>query len=156
MRHDAPRSRTLPKCYTADTPSTPGGTLAAGNDSNEIVRPGRLAFRAPVGKLPALRLILNVTEEPAVAPLDTLAPGSVADVVSLEGDPSLTARLGELGLCRGAQVELLRNGSPMVLRLDLSRLSVRSSRLRILVNNVESAKSADSRRWWWPFGHSRA
>jgi ferrous iron transport protein A len=69
-----------------------------------------------------------------VVPLHLMSPGSVAEVVALQGHPEQVRRLEELGLRHGAQVEMVRGGSPCIIRLSSGKLCFRHSEaLRVLV-----------------------
>ena len=73
-------------------------------------------------------------------PLDALRPGEVADVCQIVGQDDQVRRLRELGICDGAQVEMVRCGSPCIVRLGSCRLCLRYERsLRVLVTPRVSA-----------------
>jgi ferrous iron transport protein A len=63
-----------------------------------------------------------------------LAAGQVAEVSQLVGPPERIRRLEELGLRRGARIEIVRAGSPCIIRVGESRLCVREdAQVRVLV-----------------------
>ena len=60
--------------------------------------------------------------------LDQLRPGRRASIQQLHGSPDLVQRLYELGLCEGAEIEVLTIaplGDPVEIRCGASRLSLR-------------------------------
>ena len=59
-------------------------------------------------------------------PLEVLRAGEWADVAEVHGEPHWISRMAELGLRTGSRLQVLRFGSPCLLRLDGSRLSLRS------------------------------
>ncbi len=62
--------------------------------------------------------------------LDQLKPGEAAEVVALNGSPSLVQRLYELGLIEGERIDLLAVaplGDPIEIRVGNSRLSLRKA-----------------------------
>ncbi|WP_158633428.1 FeoA family protein [Tautonia sociabilis] len=67
--------------------------------------------------------------EAELIPLTLLRPGQVARVDQVLGGGALVHRLREMGLRRGAEVEMIRPGSPCILRLDGHKLGVRSDEL---------------------------
>ena len=73
-------------------------------------------------------------------PLSLLRPGEVADVSELVGPADQVRRLEELGLRGGARVEIVRSGSPCIIRIGSSTLCVRNdSRVNVLVSPRKSA-----------------
>jgi ferrous iron transport protein A len=73
-------------------------------------------------------------------PLSALRPGEVAEVCQIVGQADQVRRLQELGLCDGARLEMIRSGSPCIVRLGTSRLCLRDVRsLRVLVTTRMSA-----------------
>jgi ferrous iron transport protein A len=60
-----------------------------------------------------------------VLPLELLQTGERGAIHDLEGEPEFVHRLEEMGLRRGATVEMLRPGSPCILAVDHHRLSFR-------------------------------
>ncbi|HMC64915.1 MAG TPA: FeoA family protein [Gemmataceae bacterium] len=59
-------------------------------------------------------------------PLEVLRPGEWADVAEVHGEPNWISRMAELGLRTGSRLQVLQSGSPCLLRIDGSRLSLRS------------------------------
>jgi len=67
-------------------------------------------------------------------PLHLLGPGNSGKVASLYGDAGEVLRLQELGLCQGATVGMVRNGSPCIIRLGEQTLCLRTDGpLQVLV-----------------------
>ena len=58
-------------------------------------------------------------------PLTECEAGEIGEVVSLDADTGLGARLRELGLVPGAYVRVARNGSPMIVEVGNARLCLR-------------------------------
>ncbi len=72
-------------------------------------------------------------------PLECLRPGEWAEVCDIAGEPGWVGRLAELGLRVGTRVQMLRDGSPCLLRIGGGRLSLRSDVLQVLVRAVDEA-----------------
>ena len=67
-------------------------------------------------------------------PLNLLADGAVANVAEILGRPEQVHRINELGLKRGSEVQMLRSGSPCIVRLAGQTLCFRGSEvLSVLV-----------------------
>jgi ferrous iron transport protein A len=67
-------------------------------------------------------------------PLNLLAPGQLAHVGQVSGQPDEIHRLEELGLRGGATIEMVRSGSPCIIRLAGQKLCFRADELlRVLV-----------------------
>jgi ferrous iron transport protein A len=67
-------------------------------------------------------------------PLTLLAAGQIAEISELVGPPERIRRFQELGLRVGARIEIVRAGSPCIVRVGESRLCVREdAQVRILV-----------------------
>jgi ferrous iron transport protein A len=67
-------------------------------------------------------------------PLHMLAAGQSADVRQVSGRPDQVHRLEELGLRCGAQIEMVQNGTPCIIRLAGQKLCFRADELlRVLV-----------------------
>ncbi len=62
-------------------------------------------------------------------PLCTLPPGQQAEVHTVLGQTSHVRRLDELGIRDGAQLEMVRHGSPCIVQLDGSKLCFRDGEL---------------------------
>ena len=62
-----------------------------------------------------------------IIPLSLLAAGQIAEVFTVAGVPEHAKRLGELGFRQGVQVQMVRRGSPCIVRLDNSRLCFRDT-----------------------------
>ena len=68
-------------------------------------------------------------------PLEGLRSGEWAEVAQVEGEPAWVARLAELGLRAGSRLQVLQPGSPCLLQVGASRLSLRADQAaRILVH----------------------
>lgn len=71
------------------------------------------------------------------ATLDTVKPGGKAEIVALEGDFDIKKRISEMGLTKGAVVEVERVaplGDPLDIKIRNYRLSLRkeeAARVRI-------------------------
>jgi ferrous iron transport protein A len=73
----------------------------------------------------------------ALLPLEYLRPGEWADVAEVIGEPGWVGRLAEIGLGTGCRLLLLQPGSPCLLQIGGSRLSLRGEEgTRILVRPV--------------------
>ena len=71
-------------------------------------------------------------------PLESLRPGEWAEVSDVSGEPAWVARLAEMGLRLGARLQVLRGGSPCLVHVAGSRLSLRGGAdLSILVRPVD-------------------
>ena len=100
--------------------------ITAGNDemlelaafSKEIESPTN--FKTPTPEA--------VPTAPIPVPLRTLRSGQRAVVVSLNGSAHEVARLSEMGLRRGVQLTVLRNGITCILQLEGHRLCIRLSK----------------------------
>jgi ferrous iron transport protein A len=67
-------------------------------------------------------------------PITLLAAGQIADIQQLDGPPEHVRRFEELGLRAGARIEIVRAGSPCIIRVGDSRLCFREdSQVRVLV-----------------------
>ncbi len=67
-------------------------------------------------------------------PLELLRVGEWADVAELHGEPGFIGRLTELGLGVGCRLRVLQPGSPCLLQVGESRLSLRADwAMQILV-----------------------
>ena len=62
-------------------------------------------------------------------PLHLLAPGQIGHIDQLLGCPDHVQRLEELGLRRGSAVEMVKSGSPCIVKLSGSKLCFRDSDL---------------------------
>ena len=59
-------------------------------------------------------------------PLQSLQVGESAQIHEIVGQPELVHRLRELGFHDGAQLELIQNGSPCLVRLDGQKIGLRA------------------------------
>jgi ferrous iron transport protein A len=67
-------------------------------------------------------------------PLQSLPPGQVAEVCHIAGQAEQVRRLRELGLCDGAHLEMVRGGSPCIVRIGNSTFCFRDvDSLQVLV-----------------------
>ncbi len=74
----------------------------------------------------------------ALLPLECLRPGERAEVADVCGEPAWVARLAELGVRVGCLLEVLRSGSPCLIRVGGSRLSLRGDHaMQVLVRPVD-------------------
>jgi ferrous iron transport protein A len=72
--------------------------------------------------------------------LAALRPGQVAEIGEVVGPVDHIRRLHELGLRTGALLQMIRCGSPCILRVDGSTLCFRDDdSLRLLVRSRQSA-----------------
>ena len=69
-------------------------------------------------------------------PIHLLQTGECAEVADLSGEPTWVSRLAELGLRVGVRLQMLQQGSPCLVQLDGSRLSLRGDCVQILVRPV--------------------
>jgi ferrous iron transport protein A len=75
--------------------------------------------------------------ETELMPLELLRTGDWADVEHVTGDPGWVGRLAELGVRIGCRLRVLQAGSPCLLQVGESRLSLRGDwALQILVRPV--------------------
>ena len=73
-------------------------------------------------------------------PLDLVQAGEWAEVEEVLGEPVWVSRLAEFGLRSGSRLQVLRQGSPCLLSIGGSRLSLRSeSGTRVLVRPLSVA-----------------
>lgn len=61
-------------------------------------------------------------------PVQQLESGTRAVVVSMSGAAAEVARLAELGLCRGARIEVVLKGRPCIVQVSGSRICLRPSK----------------------------
>ncbi len=72
-----------------------------------------------------------------ILPLELLCPGEWADVAEVTGEPHWVGRMAELGVRTGSRVQVLRPGSPCLLKVGGARLSLRGEQaMQILVKPV--------------------
>ena len=72
--------------------------------------------------------------------LSALRPGQVAEIGEIVGPEAHIRRLNELGLRTGAFLQMIRCGSPCILRVDGSTLCFRDDdSLRLVVPSRQSA-----------------
>ncbi len=60
-----------------------------------------------------------------ILPLELLNTGEWADIAEVTGEPSWVTRLAELGVRIGCRLRVLQAGSPCLLQIGESRLSLR-------------------------------
>jgi ferrous iron transport protein A len=90
-----------------------------------------LNYSDPTGRLPFMHESL---------PISALVRGQVAEICQLVGPHELVRRLEELGLRTGARIEIVRGGSPCIIRVDGSTLCFRDDQqIRVLVSPRKSA-----------------
>lgn len=61
-----------------------------------------------------------------IVPLELLRAGEAGEVIDVLGNEKLVARLAEKGLRKGSRLEALQPGDPFLLRIDETRLSLRT------------------------------
>lgn len=72
-----------------------------------------------------------------ILPLEFLHTGEWAEVAEVTGEPGWVSRLAELGIRIGCKLHVLQSGSPCLLQIGESRLSLRGDwALQILVRPV--------------------
>lgn len=64
-----------------------------------------------------------------LTPISMLRPGQVAEVRQVLGMPEHVRRLEELGLRKGVRLEMVRSGSPCIVRLGVSTICLRNGEL---------------------------
>ena len=70
-------------------------------------------------------------------PLELLKSGDWADIADVTGEPGWVTRLAEMGVRIGSRLRVLQAGSPCLLQIGESRLSLRGEfALQILVRPV--------------------
>jgi Fe2+ transport system protein FeoA len=70
-------------------------------------------------------------------PIEMLSSGVWADVAEVQGESGWVSRMAELGLRAGSRLRILQPGSPCLLEVGGSRLSLRSNlAVQILVRPV--------------------
>jgi ferrous iron transport protein A len=75
--------------------------------------------------------------------LEELERGELAEVISVEGNTDWIARMAELGISPGQQIRILQPGSPCLVSLGGSRLSLRLGQGgRVWVTRAESLAAA--------------
>ncbi len=78
----------------------------------------------------------DVGSEPLL-PLELLRSGERAEVADVSGEPGWVARMAELGVRVGSPVRVLQAGSPCLMEVGGSRLSLRADlAMQILVRPV--------------------
>ncbi len=71
---------------------------------------------------------------PNLLPLELLNTGDWADIAEVTGEPCWVTRLAELGVRAGGRLRVLQAGSPCLLLIGESRLSLRGDcQMQILV-----------------------
>jgi ferrous iron transport protein A len=72
-----------------------------------------------------------------MVPLQFIRSGEWADIAEVCGEPVWISRMAELGLRAGSRVQILQPGSPCLLQLNGSRISLRTEGAKqILVRPV--------------------
>lgn len=70
-------------------------------------------------------------------PVEALSSGAWADVEEVQGESTWVSRLAELGVRAGSRLQVLQPGSPCLLQVGGSRLSLRAElAMQILVRPV--------------------
>ncbi len=71
---------------------------------------------------------------PPLVPLELVQAGAWAEIEEVTGEPVSVSRMAEIGVRAGSRLRVLRQGSPCLLQVGGSRLSIRGeSRMQILV-----------------------
>jgi Fe2+ transport system protein FeoA len=91
-----------------------------------------------------LRLSLNkqpwgafMFDTAPLQPLQSMDEGDWVDVAEVRGDSAWISRLAELGIAAGRRLQILRRGTPCLLQLGSSRVSLRpGAASQILVRRV--------------------
>jgi ferrous iron transport protein A len=60
-------------------------------------------------------------------PIISLLPGQISEVRQLVGPPELVRRLEELGIRAGTMIEMVRAGSPCIVRVGTTKLCFRDA-----------------------------
>jgi len=69
-----------------------------------------------------------------IVPLEMMSTGEHGKVCNLDGTPEFVVRLEEMGLREGADVRMVRAGSPCILAVNNHRLTLRTDdRATVLV-----------------------
>ena len=71
----------------------------------------------------------QVEESANMIPLTLLRAGQGGRIGAILGAGGVVSRLREMGLRAGATVEIIRSGSPCILRLDGQKICVRSDEM---------------------------
>jgi ferrous iron transport protein A len=75
-----------------------------------------------------------------VIPITQLRNGEVAEISKILGTPEQVRRLGELGLRGGVRLEIVRSGSPCIVRVAGAKLCIRHNELcHVLVTPRKTA-----------------
>lgn len=73
-------------------------------------------------------------------PLELLNAGEWGEIAEVSGEPGWIGRMAELGIRAGNRVRVLQSGSPCLLQIDGSRLSLRGEQaMQILVRPLAVA-----------------
>lgn len=68
---------------------------------------------------------MNIVKRNSTAPLTACRRFEKLEIVSVDGDSDISSRLGEIGCVPGARIEVLRGGSPMIVRIGDARYCLR-------------------------------
>jgi ferrous iron transport protein A len=77
-------------------------------------------LRFSLNKLPAETKVV-----PPLIPLEFVPDGEWAEIGEITGEPVWVHRMAELGLRTGSQFQVVRQGSPCLVQIGCSRLSLR-------------------------------
>lgn len=69
----------------------------------------------------------------SLLPLEQLRPGEWADIEEVVGDAGWVGRMAELGLRAGSRLQVLQPGSPCLIQVGGSRLSLRGDALLLIL-----------------------
>ncbi len=85
-------------------------------------------------------MVRSQSAESNILPLELLPSGNWADVAEVHGDTSWVNRMAELGVRAGTRLKVLQSGSPCLLQVGGSRLSLRAElAMQIWVRPVAAA-----------------
>jgi len=80
---------------------------------------------------------VGVVKSKNLLPIEMLSSGTWADVEEVQGETNWVSRLAELGVRVGSRLQVLQPGSPCLLEVGGSRLSLRADlAMQILVRPV--------------------
>lgn len=71
-----------------------------------------------------------------VVPLELLGTGEGGRIFEVEGDRELVVRLVEMGFRRGAEVRMLRSGSPCIVAVENHRMTFRGDGTAVVLVEV--------------------
>jgi len=87
--------------------------------------------------------IIGQNENSEGISLMALSPGQTGCICEIMGDSALVHRLREMGLCCGAEVKMIRPGSPCIIGLGRQRIGIRCEELASVVVKLSAAACRD-------------